>query len=529
MNEHYRRSVVLLFAGSALAGCASIFGIDDLPELSPSAAAGKSASGAAGHDGNASGGAQAGRSSGGGAAAGKFGAAGHDAGAGAAGEGGELSSSGGWGNSAGTNAGGTSGADAAGAPAAGAGEGGSDAREGTPIHGSVIDGWGHPLAGIQVALGKAATTTTETGEFTFSNVPETYDLSLFVQWTQPSGAYGWIYQGLTRRDPTLQVYQGSSYRDVEFTVSQSGGHFTSDSIWLLALGSPNGSWLQNSNAGGAQFDPVWEGPTVNTWSIHSLLFEASDSVPSSYTAYEQTTRTVTTNDDLQSVTLDLSASSPASDYVSGTIDDAGSGYRENYAFVRFASGASLPVVNGVTPAYPSFSYLVPDLPGGSITLAASDGMEHFGAYSIAHANGVAAGATGVVLDIPAPATQLTPADGAPNLSDATSFEFTSGQPDVGGFVVKIVDQQNFEGLYIVTSKTHFALSELPAVPTGFRLAPGEPYGWQIETHGKPASVDEMCGPAGFIDEFAESTQAPMPARGSGSFTVSKGAQFTTAP
>ena len=527
MDEGQRLRVVLLLVGSALAGCASIFGIDDIPEKARSAAAGKGASGAAGDDGDGSGGsgaaARAGRSSSGGTAAGMFGAVGAAGTAGA----GEPSSSGGSGNSAGTNVVGTSGADDAGAPAAGAGEGGAGTGEGTAIHGSVIDAWGHALAGIPVALGTDATVTTETGQFAFSNVPATYDLSLFVEWTGPNGAFGWIYQGLTRRDPTLQVYQGSSDRVVPLEITQTGGNFTADSVWLLALGSPNGSWSANSGDNGINLSPPWQGPAMNTWTIHGLLFEASDSVATSYTAYAQATRTVAATDSLQSVTLDLSASSPESDYVSGTVDDAGSGYRANYAFVRFASGALLPVVNGVSPAYPAFNYLVPKLPGASITLAAADGLSNFGAYSIAHANGLAARATDVVLDIPAPAEQLSPLNGAQDFSVATALEFESKQPDVGAFVVKIVDEQNPRGIYVVTSKRRFSLSELPAIPGAFMLAPGTPHVWQVETHGKPASVDAMCGPAGFVDEFAQSTVAPTPTRGSGSFTVSNGAEFTT--
>jgi hypothetical protein len=517
MNARHRRSVVLLLVGSALAGCASIFGIDDIPEKTRSAAAGKGTSGAADDDGG-----EAGRT-GIPAHAGRAGAGGTEAAAG------EPGSSGGSGNSAGMNTLGTSGAGDGGAPAGGAGAGGAGTHEGTAIQGTVIDAWGHTLAGIPVALGKASTVTSETGQFSFSNVPETYDLSLFVEWSQPNGAFGWIYQGLSRRDPTLQVYQGSPEREAQFEITQNSGTFTPDSVWFLALGSANGSWLQSSGANGVNFSAYWEGPTVNTWTIHSLLFEASDAVPTSYTAYEQATRSVAATDSLQALTLDLSDSDLESDYVSGTVADAASaGYRANYAFVRFASGASLPVVNGASPTYPSFSYLVPNLPGGSITLAASDGLAGFGAYSIAHENGVTARATGVLLDIPAPADQLSPVNGAQNFSVATPFEFTSKQPDVGGFVVKIVDEQNPRGLYVVTSKTRFSLADLPAIPGAFTLAAGQTHVWQVETHGKPASVDEMCGPAGFIDEFAESTQSPTPTRGSGSFTVSKGAEFTTA-
>jgi hypothetical protein len=517
MNEGQRRSVVLLLVGSALAGCASLFGIDDIPEKTGPAAAGQGASGKggsgmAGADDDAQG-AHAGRSNSGGAGAA-----------------GEPSSPGGSRNSGGTDAVGTSGAGDAGAPAGGGGEGGARTREGTPISGTVIDPWGHPLAGVPVALGDVTTVTTDTGAFTFANVPDTYDLSLYVHWLTPAGSYGWIYQGLTRRDPTLQVYRGTTTRDVELRITQTGGNFTPDSVWLLALASANGSWLQASGANGVQFAPPWDGPSDNTWSIHSLLFEAGDdAVPTAYTAYRQTTRSVSVGDPLQYLSLDMSATSPDSGQVSGSVDDGGSGDHENYAFVRFASGASLPVVNGVETTSSPFNYLVPELPDGSITLAASNGTENLGEFSIVHLNGLAPGSAGVALEIPAPAAQLSPVQGAQNVSTATSFEFTSGQRDVGAFVVKILDTGPFRGIYVVTSKTRFSLSELPAIPNSFELDPGELHGWQVETHGKPANVDAMCGPGGFIDEFAESTQSPTPSHGSGSYTASKGAEFTTAP
>jgi len=56
------------------------------------------------------------------------------------------------------------------------------------------------------------------------------------------------------------------------------------------------------------------------------------------------------------------------------------------------------------------------------------------------------------------------------------------------------------------------------------------HNWDVETHGKYASVDAMAGPNGFLDSFAMNDHIPQgPSRADGAFTTSIVSDFQTAP
>jgi hypothetical protein len=83
-------------------------------------------------------------------------------------------------------------------------------------------------------------------------------------------------------------------------------------------------------------------------------------------------------------------------------------------------------------------------------------------------------------------------------------------------------------MYVVTDATSFTLPEIP----GLDLGSERELDWLIESHGEFASVDDMCDPdnEGFLDAYSGDGFVPMGRRtGDGSYTVSGGRWFTTAP
>jgi hypothetical protein len=82
-------------------------------------------------------------------------------------------------------------------------------------------------------------------------------------------------------------------------------------------------------------------------------------------------------------------------------------------------------------------------------------------------------------------------------------------------------------LYVISNQRSF---KLPSVVNGtYSLVHGESYRWQVETHGSPASVDDMADVAGFIDAYSSnhSDFSPLGVRpGDGAYTLS-GAKFFT--
>jgi hypothetical protein len=58
----------------------------------------------------------------------------------------------------------------------------------------------------------------------------------------------------------------------------------------------------------------------------------------------------------------------------------------------------------------------------------------------------------------------------------------------------------------------------------------EVYNWRVETHGSAASVDELAVPGGYLDAFSRTEgYAEGPRTSDGSYSISTGRTFTTAP
>ena len=529
-----RTGAGLIAFGALLAGCSSLLGIEDLnTEPRPGTAGGSGQAGSGGTSGGSgakggSAGAPGGRGGSGGSGGANGGAGGTKGGAGGAAgadTAGKAGTGGTTGGSAGRGGSGTSGD----GPGPG-GEGGMGNPLDPTVHGTIIDFWHHPLPNLPVAIGDVQTVTDQNGEFTIEDVPSEYDVSFIVHRNNPAANYGWVFQGLTRRDPTLQVYKGFDDRESVFTVSQKNGTFTSDSRWLVAFGSDNGASVSSSGENGIEVRPSWQGSGTNEWTVHGIFFERTAELPTSYTAYQSQVVSVSDGDAGHDVEMDLAAQDLDTGTITGTVIQGTGVGRTNSAFVRFTSGAVLPVVDEVDTSVDPYSYLVPQLANSSITIAAAETDYNAGTFAVAHRDGRAVDDTGVDLQIPPSATPVTPAAGSQNVNDATQFAFTGGESGNAGYLVHIEDYYYRQGMYIVTTKKTFKLGDFPVVGGAYKLMPDELHTWLVETHGKFASTDAMTGPNGYLDEFSLDMSRPKgPAHKDGSFTQSGMYGFTTAP
>jgi hypothetical protein len=458
---------------------------------------------------------------------------------GSAGSSAGKSSSGGA-NSAGTDSAGTSptagtsesGGKGGSSSGGSAGTGGSAPADDT-VHGKVVDLWGRALPNVLVRVGDQDGTTDTKGEFTFEDVPTEYDASLYV--TIPDTAdYGWVYQGVTRRDPTFQVYNGREEHETTVILKSANGPFplaANDSVYY-ALGLADGVYATSSDAtAGVQADPSWLGSTTTMGSAHALWwsFNAATQAPTKYSAY--VTKLIALKDGTKGdpVDFDLAAQTLDTKAIEGTVTPVGQGDRANHLFARFDSHATIPLMDQ-DDAPDTFSYLVPTLPNASIMFAASEGDENTGPFAIAHADGLNPGDKNIKLSIPAPALPLQPK--GENAPQAQTFKFQPGTGNPGPFLIWIerADRSGY-AMAIVTAKTELPLPEV----TGgtFTLDKGldadSYYRWCVTTQGSYESVDDMTGPNGFLDVFGVRTGVPVgPKQTSGSYTSSAMYDFTRA-
>jgi hypothetical protein len=407
-----------------------------------------------------------------------------------------------------------------------AGEGGAGPEE-TTVSGRVVDFWMRPLNSVPVTIGTQTVATNADGRFSIAAVAPTYDVDLVVSWPGgQAGRYAWRFEGLTRRDPTLQVYKGRETRNANITLDPQNETLNESRTLFVVSGGPDGSHaFEDVNGAGLSTSTSWAGPPTMTATLHALLWELdANELPTAYRSHDTVAATFDAAATMPTtVTLNLPDETITSNPISGSVMSASSADRVNYAFVRFAGGASIRVV-AHEPGPDTWSYLLPVLPVSStITVAASTGNSFFGAFAIAHRYGLAPGQTGVAIAIPTPLTQVVPVPGMTGVDASTQFSWT-GTP--GPCVFHAEDVNYYEGIFVVTTRRTITF------PTfgGFTPRSAEPYDWRVERHGTASSVDALAGMSGYLDPFSRSgVQAEGPRVGDGSYSVSTGRRFTTAP
>ncbi|MFZ5893700.1 MAG: hypothetical protein ACOY0T_21745 [Myxococcota bacterium] len=413
----------------------------------------------------------------------------------------------------GKNAGGT----------AGSGTGGTNTGPGT-VAGVVIDMWGHPLPNVPVTIGTASTVTNTQGKFSITNVAATYDVVMTVRPPVGGGMgnYAWIYQGLTRRDPTLQVYRGLQDQSADPKLQPTG--VTAGNTNILAFGSADGS-SHRSFTGALQ--PLggfaWYGPTATAGAYHILSWKKdTNGYPTAYTSYLTSAINVTANT-APDVPFALTANISATATVTGTVTSPTSASRSNYLYARFQNNSVIPLAS-VTPTTAAFNFLVPQVTGAEFMVAASEGSDDwYGPYAVAHKPATPGAA--VSLAIPTPPTGVAPASGRTGVDGTTSFQWAGYD---GPVVLHVESNVRYQGMYIVTAAKNLTL---PDVGGGFFLVKNEVHWWQIEVHGARTTVDTYARPGGFIDSFGRGRTEPEFYRADDSsfLAVSQALGFTTTP
>ncbi|HYP99100.1 MAG TPA: hypothetical protein VER96_10515 [Polyangiaceae bacterium] len=537
-----------------LAACSSLLGIEELhegptPGGGTGAESGAESAGRGGASGAGKGG-SAGKAQGGnnnsnagtvGDTAGEAGVAGDGTTQGGSGNGGSAGSVGGSAGKAGGSGGNGGSAGKTGGSSGNGGSGGSVG--GTTVTGHVIDYWGHQLSGIPVEIGGTKVTTDAQGAFTIPNVAAQYDASLIVKVADTAETAGWVFQGLTRRDPTLQVYldlvSHSQYLDVEGGAGLTTA-LTGSRTFSVAVAGPDGQdeFKDVKPDNFTEGHPSWRGPTTTQETAYGLVWQPdANGLPSSYVAFDSKTLALNSGSSSNAlVTFDMTPGTINASAISGTVTPGGSSERENWAFVQFPTNAAITVARDKTGAN-TFSYLAPALTGSSMVFCATEGDAYTGGYALVHKDGLAPGTTGITAKLPLPASGLavSPAADSTKVSSTTVFSFQPGTGSTGPFLLEFdnLDASSMEHLLIVTAKTSFTLPKV--VNDTYALLPGQKYYWRVQTHGVFANVDAMAGTTGYLDEFSGTDYLygfPSPAgprHGDGAFTISANQNITLAP
>jgi hypothetical protein len=539
-----------------VASCASLLGIEDVhtsEDGGPSGSGGAAGTTSAGTSGSpgASGSAVGGSSSGGSNGAGTAGTSGSaGASAGTAGSGPDASATGGAGGSSiegGSDRGGAAGQLPSDAGTdrkeSGAGESGSTIT----VHGTVIDFWRHRVPGVAVYLGGTTAATDATGQFTFTNVTPPYDIGLAVRYglIQYGGSEdAWLYRGLTRPDPTLQVKDGivggssgpNTWKFQNFPARSNDAGTVPRTIGI-SFGSPDGIWSETfTDPDGTDRGPTnisFEGTTMSAGTAHALLWEGPPTgqiSPTRYVAYDQQSLTLDETSQ-KSVTFNMTADNTAAAQVTGSVNPAFAGAIQIDGYVRFDDGSPIHIVQA-SNAGTTFQMLMPTIPGSSITVSALIGSTPDGPFTVAHLDGLTPGQAGVQLNVPAPVSLVAPAAGATGVGPATMFQW-SASPSVARVTLYCKGPLDTDGYTTFNVVTQDYKAELPNLggATGIAWPKAKGCTWDVEIHGSYATVDAAAGATGYFDPLSWRYYGELlgPKRDNGLFSESSSWGLTTAP
>lgn len=395
------------------------------------------------------------------------------------------------------------------------------------VRGKVIDFWGHPLASVTVGIGEQQTQTDEDGTFTIPNVGPTYDAELVVRLMgELVEVYGWRYEGLTRRDPTLQVYKGLRQREAQVKFAVKGideGTFYAEA----AIGGIDGHRAYPVTSV-TQSLAAWRGSPSIEAPVHVLSWDKPEvaRIPQTYRSHTHQKVTLT-DQGVAHVALDLTFNGtlPVAN-ISGSVHTARARDWVQLVFARFDEGPSISLVSElVTQSLEAtFVYPAPVIDGMSLTVAARENVNVARAgYSTAYVSGVGPGEDVGTLELPEPPDLQAPAEGATDVTTATVFQW---QTDGGTSVIVFEDMQVFQAVYVVTSATFATLPDLSRL--GLFHSDGGAYTWAVEVHGTSTTTDELASEQGFLDPFSGDLNYPMGLhRGKGRFGRSTTRTFTT--
>jgi hypothetical protein len=344
------------------------------------------------------------------------------------------------------------------------------------------------------------------------------------------GTQGWLYRGLHRADPTLQVYVALPQRSNSVLAQFSNVTFplADNATVLVAFGSADGSGGFETTGSSINYSSIlWRGPALTNGTLHGLRLQRASSdfnaLPTMYQGYDGQPYTLDDSSPSTQVALNLATSAIPTGNVSGVVASTATGEAENDAWLVFSSGGVMQLLadakgNG------AFSYLVPTLPASSIVFSAQRGSHYRLPYAVAHVDGLAPGAAVGTVTVPAPATPTLPVTGATGVSNATSFMW-NGQGSDTISIMAIAFQNVDVNFFVVTSGANATIPSIPGLP-----APNNALAlWSVETHGPYATVDEAAGPTGMLDAFRQTGEYLRPPTPSRRFTKSEERSFTTAP
>jgi len=393
------------------------------------------------------------------------------------------------------------------------------------LTGKVVDEYASPLEGETVLLdGHPAATTDAAGAFTVDSVETPYDLVI----PREGSRTAFIYQGLTRSDPTVFVYanetgdSGSAAQSTTLTGHVGGGDESEDDrdhYQAVLFASPQvdqglRSYPPRVSLGELPDDyalPVsWHGSGATTGTLLAIQWRADESTgaPTAYWyAVQEEVTLLPGESQANPAPLKLEANTEAVETKCTVRLPANYDLLANYVGVSFPSrGIAFRLFRddisaaGLATGEPyTTNYLLPSIPGASVQVCAvaSDSRDYFaGSTSVACAD--ATGVSEVVIDVQRSLQPFSPARTANDVTPAMRYAWSGFEGGVHMARFTPLDE-GAPRYYVFTAATNAVLPDLSAQKLG--LPAGAQYEWDVRGTAPFADLDAFTASAPVVPPF----------------------------
>jgi hypothetical protein len=369
------------------------------------------------------------------------------------------------------------------------------------VSGTVVDAYRLPYPNVTVNIGPTTKVTDALGHFVVNGVTPPYDVKFVIA----ARKEGWVFEGLTRPDPTLQVDSTAAERSQALSITAPLSCSTYSYPYAhLAFGAPGVFHGEDESCADSNATMHWAGPAQATGTFHWLVVnEPVDVFTQSYPLYMTRQPVSIGGADAGTLALDLTKAANTTTEtnlptvnltatVSG-FDPGATAGADGYLW--FGPGAAAHIFTVSTSATTQ-QYKVPSHTGFTMSFVAERGFSPQGT-AFAHKGNLRTdqGNFSVNLAIPVPPVPTAPAQDAVGVGQGTEFSWTdSARPDLVN-VLRIFfnDGSTFR---VVTTRKKLVFTPPPGI-----AVPSQDGSWDVEVHGSYTSTDLATTANGFIDPY----------------------------
>ena len=374
---------------------------------------------------------------------------------------------------------------------------------GEPVHGTVVDVEGRPYPGVELRLGGATTITDIDGHFDVANVPATYDVSIVLYGTE-----GYVFNGLSRRDPTLRIYDRFSLEiptyHARVTVTMpSAGASTSKAVTFFELTDTVSfhSYSVDTVDNSTTFYPYWTGPSAVGIRFHALQYEVdpATNAPTHFTGYDVTDRTIADGTTIDWTPVWKGTVFSEATIVAKAVTPASYDLAEARLFIKPTADASFFYLASSRPSGADLSLLVPDVPGATFRLDVSAGSSR--GVSTRSAANLTPRSPPPLLELEEVPVLGSPADRAV-IGIGTIFQWTNPTARASFLRVFFPDQPSHPSFYFVNGTSSVAV---PDFSNRGILLPRNAVGQWAVVGTSAVTVDELAAQGATRPDLPQTT------------------------